>query len=761
MKKLGSRPPRIGGKYLVAAFIVAMVGLAISFMTYRPETNTFSDLQYGAALRTKEALSALKADIIDRGIPIADDDLNATFLIGPEFTELTTTVGIVDAKRTSLNPNFSAAIIRYFHDAGLQEGDTVAIGTSGSFPGFLIASTIAASEMGLKAKVIASCGSSMYGATRPEYNIFDILIFLQENGFADLEILAVSGGGENDQGGGVLEGILYQDTKELSLSLCRAAAERTGAEILNYDRLEESIKRRLELYGTDVDLFINIGGAAPNSGSSSYTLNFPQGLVLNPPYIPTSAVRGLCYEFASRGVPVLNLLNVKQLASDNGILYDSVPMEEPGSGLVYQTFAYNRALMVLTLIATVAVLGYGRDRHDEGVKRCVRGTMAVKLLILISALLVMWAAAVEFVRVRRTHDSFVASECLAEVKSLSLYEPTLAGTAGDVPVYVFDSNVEGGTLLVVGGTHPSESAGILSAYLLMENLEIDKGRVIVIPIANGSGATTGVNGFAYPPFYSIETDWGGKSYRVGSRVAHPLDQWPDPPLFIQYPSHTRLCYEDARNLNRNYPGRSSGSLVERVGSAIMNLIEVEAVNFAFDLHEASITYPANHTFIVPEKSSDIAFLSALTLEEEGIEMQVEIATGALSGFSHQEWGNSEHTFPFLIEVPTPFIDRIVGPMTESLITEGKDEFLVRMSDRGFTGIDYQREGVSLAQRCGLHLSSMARVVSIGSLMYPQYEVIARWPELPDLLEHGIGSYLHDPEEGAAMGRVQLVTTGKR
>lgn len=731
-------------------------------MTTRLERNPYEDLQLSAALRMHEAEKVLKLEILALGIGLEAEDLNATGLIGPEFTELTTTPGSVDAKRTSLNPNFAAAMVRYFYDVGLRDGDTVAIGASGSFPGFLIASTIAATEMGLQTKVIASCGSSMHGATRPEFTIFDILFSLKDNGFADFDLLAVSGGGENDQGGGILEGILYENTKELSLSLCLEASERSGAEVLNFTKLSDSIERRLALYGDDVDMFINIGGSAANSGNSSYTLNFPRGLVITPPAIPDVMDRGLCYEFASQGIPVLNLLNVKQLAAENGIAYDSVPMGEPGNGLVYATSSYSRPSILATLVCAFGVLAWGilkkrrytctwpYKTHTEGNRK------VIKILILLAALVLTYIAGTGFYDLRYHADSFVASEYLTEVTSLSAYEPSLAGTRGDSPVYIFDSGVEGGTFFVMGGTHPNESAGILSSYILMENLAISKGRVIVLPIGNYSAATTGLSGIGYPSSYTIETPWGEKTYRVGSRLANPLDQWPDPPVFIQYPSGTGLCYEDARNLNRNYPGRSSGTLSERVGSAIMQLIQQEHVNFACDLHEASITYPTNNALIVPEKSSDIAFLSSLMLSEEGVNINVVIANDSLKGFSHQQWGGEEETFPFLIEVPTPFIDRITGPMTQALITEGKDEFLTKMSELGFTTIEYGKEGFSLDYRCALHLASMAKIVSIGSMMFPEYEVVASWPGFFEMIEQGVGRYLHDPEDARNVDRVHLV-----
>lgn len=336
---------------LTLTFFVAILGFALTLLLGFSNEREYAEMQVNAAVRMKNAEGYIKENMLREGIAIEMEDLNKTGLLGPEFTELTSTPGNPDAKRTTLVPDFAAAMVRYFHDAGLNEGDTVAIGTSGSFPGLLIAVLCGATEMGLNSRVIASVGSSMHGATRPEYNIFDILDDLKEGGFADFEILAVSPGGANDRGGGVMEGILWFDTDELSFELCRE----TGYPVIDIEDLGENIKHRMELYG-DVDMFVNVGGASVNNGSSSYTLDFPQGLVLDPPAIPDVPTRGLIYEYAALGKPVLNLLNVRLLAEENGITFDPIPLPEPGTSRVVTEFGYNKVVISVTLVLIVGLL---------------------------------------------------------------------------------------------------------------------------------------------------------------------------------------------------------------------------------------------------------------------------------------------------------------------------------------------------------------------------------------------------------------------
>ena len=79
-----------------------------------------------------------------------------------------------------------------YQEAGLQPGDTVCIGMSGSFPGLGIASIAAANEMGLNVRVIASYGASMYGATRTALPIVRILDVARQAGLIEYDMLAVS-----------------------------------------------------------------------------------------------------------------------------------------------------------------------------------------------------------------------------------------------------------------------------------------------------------------------------------------------------------------------------------------------------------------------------------------------------------------------------------------------------------------------------------------------------------------------------------------
>jgi len=348
----------IKGGWLAAALAVAVLGFGVLLAARSAEPYPLRDIQIEASRRMELAERVLRDKIVAEGIPIEADDLNGTGLIGPEWTALTSTLGILEAKRTTLNPNFAALLVRYFHEAGLKPGDVVAVGASGSFPGLAIATLCAAREMGLQALTIASFGASMYGATRLELTIPRMLKLLDEAGVLPNTLIAVSPGSDYDHG----ENPLFEDARRRIAGL----AEETGVEFIDFERpnLEASIARRLALYderagGRKIACFVNVGGASPNNGASSYTLEFPQGLVLEPPRIPLSRDRGLVYEYASRGIPIINLLNVRLLADRDGLPYDPAPLPKVGEGGVYFETRYSKTLAIAIVVAVVGLLAGG------------------------------------------------------------------------------------------------------------------------------------------------------------------------------------------------------------------------------------------------------------------------------------------------------------------------------------------------------------------------------------------------------------------
>lgn len=358
MKRPPLQPARIRLSYLSLAAAVALGALLGSYALRTPARLPYWQTMQAAARRMARAEDAILSYINSQGIPIEEEDVNRTGLIGPEWTPLTTSLGVLEAKRTSLQPDFAALLVKYFMQAGLQKGDAVAAGMSGSFPGLCLAVASAASEMGLRLRAVVSFGASMYGGTRPQLTTLDMLQLARSQGIVDFDLVAVSPGGEHDRG----QSLLDENSRQLILDLAR----QSGAPLIDEADVPHSVERRLTALGQDVRCFVNVGGNSANMGESPYTLAFPNGLVKVAPNIPTDADRGLIYEYAARGVPVIHLLNVRGLAADNGLPFDPVPLPGPGQTNVSLQTRYSPWPALLALPACALILYLGRRRGTVG-----------------------------------------------------------------------------------------------------------------------------------------------------------------------------------------------------------------------------------------------------------------------------------------------------------------------------------------------------------------------------------------------------------
>lgn len=349
MKKVYAKNKKTDCLLLIAAAFFAALGIFFSLKFSENTKLPYADVQLRAAKRMEKALEAV-VDYCDKNsIAIQDEDINQTGLIGPEWTALTTSLGILDAKRTALAPDWAALMVKFYKDAGLKEGDTVCAGFSGSFPGLCIATICAANEMDLNIKAIPSIGSSMYGATREKLNIITILTLLQNESIIDCDILAVSLGGDFDSGGG---NILFPDSRKIMMGI----AENSGFQIIYEESVADSIKKRLSIYGDDVSCFVNVGGASVNMGIGSYGVAFPNGLVRTLKYIPSFEERGLMFEYLVRGVNVIHLLNIKDLAAKNGLSIDPTPLPKAGESFVYYTITKNKTPAFISVLITLMLI---------------------------------------------------------------------------------------------------------------------------------------------------------------------------------------------------------------------------------------------------------------------------------------------------------------------------------------------------------------------------------------------------------------------
>jgi poly-gamma-glutamate system protein len=335
---------------LVILSAIALVSFVVSINSTTIDISPSYDMKIKAANLMKESMVELKNVRMEAGVFIDDEnDPNETGLVGSPFSLITTDEGDLDAKLTTLDPNFSAGMVELMLRMSLQEGDTVAILLTGSMPGANIAVLTAASAMGLIPMVITSVGASQWGANHADFTWLDMESILFNKGLINSRSVAASVGGRNDMGR-----LLSPAGREIIIS----NIENYNIPLIRKNRLAENIDERMKLFEsfnkiTNYSAMINVGGGVASLGTSFNSKLLPAGIVNRSDVVNISirdgGIEGVLAKFAKKNVPVLHVLNIKSLTEKLGMPFAPIPIPEVGSGVLYAEEKYN------ILIATVCL----------------------------------------------------------------------------------------------------------------------------------------------------------------------------------------------------------------------------------------------------------------------------------------------------------------------------------------------------------------------------------------------------------------------
>lgn len=363
-------------------------------------------------------------------------------------------------------------------------------------------------------------------------------------------------------------------------------------------------------------------------------------------------------------------------------------------------------------------------------------------IIMLVAAIICTIASIEFLKMHQP-DSFYPSTALTKEGTLSDYFAGLKGTSNDTRIFFFEGENPGATVLLLGGTHPNEPASSVAATLVLENITVSHGRVIVIPQACLSGFTCTDPFEGYPQFFHLITKSGNRRFRFGSRVANPLDQWPDPLVYSHHPSGQKLSGFETRNLNRSYPGRPDGSFSEQIAYAIMQLIKTEKVNLAFDLHEAAPEIPIINAIVYHEKGEDIAMSAVLGLELEDLNYAPELSPVNFRGLSHREWGDNTDAIPFLMETSNPIQGRLRGRTNAELVVTGNSPRYKEALESGALRIEYLPTGEPIELRVGRHVMGFKIIIEAFNEFNEDNKIeINGLPDYAEITKKGVGAFLH-------------------
>jgi poly-gamma-glutamate system protein len=360
MKWRTEKPASLSLIFLAAFSVLVFV---VAEQTAEPERQANFDKKLQAARLALVAREAVKSYTENLGIKAdVQNDPFRTGIIGQERTPITSDRGIVTSKILTTNPNFAAAFVDMLIKAKVKRHSTVAVGMTGSFPGWNLSFLAACAALEIKPIIITSVGSSDWGANLPMLTWLDMERIVSDRGILPYRSAGASIGGGADIGRG-----LSPEGREM----IRAAAKRNNVPLLEDSTLEWSIAHRMEVYrrlskGRQIAAYINIGGGVASLGGSQNARLIPSGLTqhLAVRNFPVHAVINL---FAEDGLPVINLSDVEEIATRYGLPVE-VGEREPdlGEGPLFFKDRYSivsTAILVLLLGVVVFVIMRLDVRH--------------------------------------------------------------------------------------------------------------------------------------------------------------------------------------------------------------------------------------------------------------------------------------------------------------------------------------------------------------------------------------------------------------
>jgi poly-gamma-glutamate system protein len=338
--------PREGARkssgVVVLLFVLSI--LCISLLKILPGTrnDSLKKTMIEASQIMAEAMKTLNTCRKSKGLLVNTNDVNETGLIGVEHSSITTSIGHLEAKRTSTNPNFAGLLVVLLNECGVTAGDVIAVGASGSFPALIVATLSAAKAMAVTPLVISSLGASQWGANHPDFHWLEMWNCLAAKNIFSVRPLAVSVGGEGDVG---------EDMEEEGRALVLEEIRKSGIPLISEPDLVQNVQSRMDLYRSgardkEIKAFINVGGSWANMGIDSSVLRVKPGFN-RITELPPADKRGMIFTMAAADVPVIHLLYVKGLAQKYGLPWDPEPLPQPGEGNLYGSLIKRQASFVL------------------------------------------------------------------------------------------------------------------------------------------------------------------------------------------------------------------------------------------------------------------------------------------------------------------------------------------------------------------------------------------------------------------------------
>lgn len=340
--------------YLIWALFM-LVAVILTFTSVTQAKCRYYDEKIAASELTQQCFDKIKEYKINNGIGVTTEDINNTGMLGSKFSYITTTTGILESKRTSINPNFAAVIIDMFKEANIKKGDQVVAVFSGSFPALNIAVLCAIQTFELDPLIMASIGASTWGANQTEFTFYDMAEYLCSEGILNHRIDYVSLGGSSDMG--------YDFWENASEPILARISE-NGTKLISESDFNKNLELRMDIIAKskpNLKLFINVGGNLISMGCDEEAYIANNGLI-KPSYLNNDAYgenydkKGLIENYLMKGIPVIHMLNIKKIALKYGLPYDPTSYPEVGIGNVYYEETYHLVIPIIAVLVSIGLL---------------------------------------------------------------------------------------------------------------------------------------------------------------------------------------------------------------------------------------------------------------------------------------------------------------------------------------------------------------------------------------------------------------------
>ena len=319
MKKMYWHPHNLPRIIMVIFCIFVLAGLATVELYKKDQPQPFFKEKFAASSLASNAFMVIQNLRTHKKIPFSNTlDPQGSGLIGEQLTSISTDSGDLRVKQTTINSNIAALFISWFKKLKLKEGDTVAVGMTGSFPALDISMLSAIHALNLNPLLIFSGGASQYGANIPRLSWIDMYGELKSQQIFPYPVLGASIGGKQDRG-------FHMDPK--GIKTIKAAIKKNHIHFIKSKNTLDAIAQRMALYkqasqNNPIRAYINVGGGMASIGmkkakdtNSSHEIK-PHTLetgVINKLPISLMTRDSVAIRFLKKGIPVVNVHNVGKI----------------------------------------------------------------------------------------------------------------------------------------------------------------------------------------------------------------------------------------------------------------------------------------------------------------------------------------------------------------------------------------------------------------------------------------------------------------